>query len=236
MRITLLSARSLRSQAYSVTLARRPELEVSVVEYGTGSPSHLAFPIKTSTSWDPMPDWLRVDWSDAYAEFVASREIHRTKESLNSFSVQRLLACSEPDLVIFAGSAGNIVDRNLLEIAPFLHMHPGKLPDFRGSTTIYWSMLLKKPITVSAILLNEAIDQGDVVADRDFQYPSDASFVDSIYDAGIRTVLLDDVLHDPIILASATEQHHGGRDYFIIHPVLKNITLANLSRREIEPG
>ena len=41
-----------------------------------------------------------------------------------------------------------IKDENLLKKKNLFHVHPGKLPEYKGSTTIYYSILNKKKFTV----------------------------------------------------------------------------------------
>ena len=51
----------------------------------------------------------------------------------------------------------------------FLHVHPGLLPKFRGSTTIYYSYLLESKIGCSVIILEGGIDEGSIVYEKEYK-------------------------------------------------------------------
>lgn len=229
MKVVLLSSCSLRSLAYSVVLNRHTDHEISIVEYGDAHLPEKSFAEPENESWDPLPMWLRRNWRDCYDELCASSERVSVDLELNSEMVARSLSGLQPDLVIYAGAAGNIVGRDLLAIAPVLHMHPGALPAFRGSTTIYWSLLSQQPIVASAIYLSAGIDQGRIVIARNYPVPTSLSDVDGLYDAGIRAWLLDEVLSLGHGLPHSQPQEGEGKDYYVIHPVLKNLVLSRLS-------
>ena len=51
-----------------------------------------------------------------------------------------------------------------------MHVHSGKLPEYRGSTTLYYSLLEKNKVAASAIMINEGIDTGDIVYFKEFDF------------------------------------------------------------------
>jgi methionyl-tRNA formyltransferase len=132
------------------------------------------------------------------------------------------------ELLVWSGPAGAILRRPVLSAgARFLHMHPGAVPRFRGSTTVYYSLLIEGRCTVSAILLEPGIDAGPVVASRSFDPPEDRRTIDRGYDPYIRASVLADVLTD---LAAGrplrpTPQTGAPRTYYLIHPVLRHIAI-----------
>ena len=100
---------------------------------------------------------------------------------------------------------------------------------FRGSTTIYWALLQETRPTCSVILLDDYIDQGFIIHDKVCLMPTSLSDLDGIYDAGVRAEALQEAL---MMLANndlqLREQTESGKDYYVIHPVLKNLVLARL--------
>lgn len=154
-------------------------------------------------------------------------------DSINGPSVVEAIRASGATLGIFAGRGGEIVSASVLEQGvPLLHMHPGKLPEQRGSTTVYYSILEQKPCTVSAILLAPEIDAGPLIAMREYPIPSGSVDVDVLYDCAIRADTLVHVLH---ILKETGElpKFHVPSDsnntlYYVIHPLLKHIALMSL--------
>ena len=230
MKIVLLSAQTLRSYAYSVVLGRHDHCQVSVVEYDINrKPASRIFPRASSAEWDPLPIWLRTGWREEYFDFRNRNPGVGLDAELNDPAVANAVTALSPDLVIYAGAAGNIVGEHLLSGAPFLHVHPGSVPRYRGSTTIYWSLLEGSPVTVSAIYLSEQIDQGQLVAAMEAPNPTPSSDIDGLYDSGIRALLLDKVLEGNTALPTSINQAGPGRDYYVIHPVLKNIVLSRIA-------
>lgn len=235
MRVTLLSARTLRATAYASALRHVVGHELSIVEYGGRMLPRRRFPPQDSLTWMPLPEWLRVDWCHEYRLLRESCATVDVDGELNSAETLDRLAETAPEMVVFAGASGQLVGADLLRIAPVLHLHPGQLPEFRGSTTIYWSLLCGEPVSVTAIYLSEEIDQGRVVAHGDVASPTPESDIDGLYDAGIRAMMLRTVMSSNAIPPPSKAQPCGGADFYVVHPVLKNVAIAMLGRGSEPP-
>jgi methionyl-tRNA formyltransferase len=153
--------------------------------------------------------------------------------TVNDPRVVAWLEDSGASVVIFSGFGGQIVKSGVLEAAPvLLHMHSGWLPDYRGSTTIYYSYLREGWCGVSAILLRESIDTGPIVARKRYPAPPPGAEVDYCYDSAIRADLLTTVIADWATherFTDPTDQTPGaGRVYYIMHPVLKHVALNKI--------
>lgn len=138
----------------------------------------------------------------------------------------------KPRLVIYSGYGGQLVKKDLLNCgAPFLHIHPGWLPDYRGSTTIYYSIMNERSCGVSAIILKPGIDTGEIVKRLRFPLPKRGTDIDYEFDNKIRAELLVEVLKEwkkeGCFVKSQKQNPTEGTVYYIIHPVLKH--LAELS-------
>src|SRR5690606_40447053 len=87
--------------------------------------------------------------------------------SINAPEVAAWLAARRPGLVVYSGFGGELVQDRILEAGgPLLHMHSGWLPDYRGSTTLYYSYLAEGRCGVTAILLDRLIDTGAIEIGR----------------------------------------------------------------------
>ncbi|MSR77617.1 MAG: methionyl-tRNA formyltransferase [Candidatus Omnitrophica bacterium] len=151
--------------------------------------------------------------------------------SVNDEMVLRELKQAPPAFVIYSGYGGQIVSPELIRTGiPFLHIHGGWLPDFKGSTTLYYSWLEEGYCGASAVFLEEGIDRGPVLKRKKYPIPPSSIDPDYIYDCAIRADLLLDVLKEYASagkLPEAIPQTEEGETYYVIHPVLKH--LARLS-------
>jgi methionyl-tRNA formyltransferase len=209
LRVALIGCDSMRARAYAKVLLARSDLTLQGIFYGEGEGVDTIFAVH-------QRPYLRVAASGINAHVVANA-----------------LSESEVDFAIFAGNPGEIVAPAILSLGiPLLHMHPGALPAFRGSTVIYYSILAQQPITVSAILLAECIDCGPVLHTRNFAYPRADDDIDGAFDATIRAEtlaeLLDLTVRNGTLPAPQNSDSSKGMDYFIIHPVLKHIARLSL--------
>ncbi|MBT8363651.1 MAG: CDP-glycerol glycerophosphotransferase family protein, partial [Deltaproteobacteria bacterium] len=115
---------------------------------------------------------------------------------------------------------------------------PGKptivwLPSYRGSTTVYYSLLNDRNCGVSAILLSKNIDEGPLVGRRTYPPPPADVDIDYVYDGVIRSNLLISVLQDYIEKGYFPDIYqqdaNEGYTYYVIHPVLKHLAILSLS-------
>ncbi|MBN8543781.1 MAG: hypothetical protein J0M34_05900 [Alphaproteobacteria bacterium] len=52
-----------------------------------------------------------------------------------------------------------------------LHIHPGIVPDVRGSDCLLWSVKLRNKIGVSCFYMSAGIDEGDLIAQHEWDIP-----------------------------------------------------------------
>ena len=133
---------------------------------------------------------------------------------------------SQIDFYIFSG--GGILKNEILNSGvKFIHFHSGIVPLYRGSTTFYYSILNEKKCGVTAYVMDENLDTGEVISQKFFEKP-DHEFVDEVYDSHIRSETLIDVIKNNLIEKNQfTIQNPEGIRYFIIHPILKHIAMLN---------
>ena len=146
-------------------------------------------------------------------------------DHVNSPDINDYLIKLRPSLVIYYGS--QIVSSKILKNGiPFLHLHSGWLPDYRGSTTFYYSWLKENICAVTALILDENIDTGPIVARKKYPIPQEDIDPDYLFDPAIRADLLISVLKTYIRHGEFPEivpQPKEGTDYYKIHPVLKHL-------------
>ena len=232
--MAFLAARTARSQAYAQAMAAQALQPERTVIFGPRDVGRAAAPVPASGETLPgifVPDLNecleetldRAAWSFSCVE----------ADNVNDSAIESRLAESPAKLVIYSGFGGQIVGRGLLDAsAPFLHMHCGWVPDYRGSTTVYYSLLREQQCAVSAILLTADIDTGPIVARRRYPPPPLGLDIDYIYDNALRADLLINVLAEwretrafPVISSQSADE---GTMYYVIHPVLKHLALLSL--------
>lgn len=155
---------------------------------------------------------------------------------INSDDAARLVAESGARFLIYSGVGGQIVSERVLRLGPrFLHMHSGYLPEYRGSTTLYYALLNGDLPGVSAIFLDPGIDTGPIIERRHYPVPPAWMDVDRHYDAAIRADLLCRVMERHVmsgrIDVAEVQSSEVGRTYYVIHPVLKHVALLSLEKQ-----
>ena len=146
---------------------------------------------------------------------------------INNTELLSYLKTIKVDYLIFTG--GGILKHDVLSIGvKFIHLHPGILPNYRGSTCFYYSILNECFAGVSAYIMEKSIDTGDIILKKKFKKPSH-SYLDHVFDPYIRSETLIELLKNKeILLKNPTKQNISeGETYFIIHPVLKHIAILS---------
>ncbi|MDR0556692.1 MAG: hypothetical protein LBG43_02310 [Treponema sp.] len=93
-------------------------------------------------------------------------------DNINEDSVVKKLQSANEKYIIYSGFGGQLLKPRLFETGKkFLHVHAGRLPEYRGSTTIYYSMLMENRCWASAIFLTPGIDEGNIIAALSFPPP-----------------------------------------------------------------
>lgn len=226
--VTLLACDSARARAYMAALCHVEMPPQNIILMGDEAETDEA--CRSHRIWKGVfiPD-LRPTVSD-HARAFGVPVTRLEKRDVNTDAVREALARLETDLVVYAGVGGQIVSSATLEAGPrFLHMHSGYLPDYRGSTTLYYALLNRVAPGVSAINLDPGIDTGPILARMTYPVPYAGMDVDRDYDSSIRADLMCRVLADyPEPDRHIMQSHDHGETYYVIHPILKHIALLSL--------
>jgi methionyl-tRNA formyltransferase len=237
--ILFLAANTPRSQAYTQAFATRGIALDQVILFDRPDAAQpgkakLASPPSIPTAV-PLPD-PRIPLLQSLNSLTA--QVQRIEaESVNDPAIFTAAKAAAASLVIYSGYGGQLVSRALLSLGPpFLHAHSGWLPDYRGSTTVYYSLLAGKGCGVSVIGMVPAIDQGPILARRHYPAPPVGVDIDYFYDSAIRADLIADVVTqwqqdgrlDPVAVDG------DGADYYVVHPLLKHLALLSLEAEDAD--
>ncbi|HZP87697.1 MAG TPA: formyltransferase family protein [Burkholderiales bacterium] len=233
-RIVVLAADTARSQAYLQAFARCDLRPHAVILYAprqrsvevSARPAQQAAIVLPDLSEPATTTCQRAGWTT----------VRCADTSINAPALREVLRSYAPSLIVFSGTGGEIVGADLLNIgAPFLHVHAGWLPDYRGSTTIYYSILERQICAASAFFLATGIDTGPILTRREYPPPPAGMEVDRLYDSAIRADLLMRTLaamsQQPISMLP--QRGDEGRIYYVIHPVLKHLALLSLATSSV---
>ena len=79
----------------------------------------------------------------------------------------------KPDFIIVA-AFGQILPKNILDIAPCINLHASLLPQYRGASPVQQSLLNgDKKTGVTSMLMEEGLDTGDILDSIEFDIPKD---------------------------------------------------------------
>jgi len=150
-------------------------------------------------------------------------------DSINDKVILEKIRKMPQKYIIYSGYGGAILQKEYFELRKeILHVHGGRLPEYRGSTTVYYQMLSEEYCTATALFLKEKIDAGPILLMKNFPHPSSGEDVDYDYGPRIRAEVLVDVIKDYVRSGKFTEmtqEEKGAESYYIIHPVLRHLAL-----------
>jgi methionyl-tRNA formyltransferase len=149
--------------------------------------------------------------------------------NINSDEVIMTIENRSEQVFIFSGYGGVLLKERILDTGKkFLHIHGGYLPNYKGSTTNYYSLIDENTIGASAIFLTKEIDCGPILLRHKFSPPKDRTEIDHNFDSEARAKVLIECLQNYADSGSweyELENNNGGETFYIIHPVLKHLAI-----------
>jgi len=122
----------------------------------------------------------------------------------------------KPDFVIVA-AFGQILPKNILDIAPCINLHASLLPQYRGASPVQQSLLNGDENTgVTSMLMEEGLDTGDILEKIEFVIPEDMRLHD----------LMEQLTKDACRLTL-----HTVRNFKVITPVKQDEDQATLCKK-----
>lgn len=156
-------------------------------------------------------------------------------DDINSYLVHEALRKCSGRFIIF--SARGILKREAFALGKqFIHVHPGLLPQYRGSTCFYYSLLENGFLGSTAFFMDEKIDTGEIIAASKFSVnygirPDQRFFMDYILDPYIRAVTLKKVLAaylDKGNISGYPQPKSERPAYYVMHPLLRRLASDSL--------
>ena len=233
--VGMLAVSSNRSKIYLQQMSKHrliPSWVLYLEDDTAETPEAQAIARSTQKRRTAKADGDSFDLSMSMPELLESYEIpYKLIPTIDPNSRKAVDAVSEcrQSVLVYSGPGGRILRKEILSTGKrFLHIHPGYLPDYRGSTTLYYSLLKEGTCGATAFIMDRQIDGGPIVRRRYFPAPADRTTIDLYYDPLIRSQLLVEVLRDYARTGEISGEHQDpneGETYFIIHPVLKHLAM-----------
>lgn len=185
----------------------------------------------------------RFDYRDYCVDYVELQI-----ENINDSELIEYIKKDENNLFIFTG--GGIVKQDLLAIngKSFVHVHPGIVPEIKGSDGLLWSLLLRGKPGMSCFYMDAGIDTGTVLYKKEYAAPAvlpgkEQTKSDAVYrvllkffDPRLRALTLVELLKKidaeggDVNKIEACKQKADGRTYFSMHELLVSEVVSKLMR------
>ena len=237
----MLLSDTIRSRAYIQSLVNSDFMPNFIILMENDSRNSK--PGELVDSFDLNTTFTDIDLKNGYVEFNPSITVNETilnhniqhvvikTTNVHDLKIIDLISKRKESIIVYSGYGGVILRKDLFMTGKkFLHIHGGYLPDYKGSTTNYYSLIKEQTLGASAIFLDQNIDSGPLIKRRKFKPPSSKVDIDYLYDSSARSSVLIDVIKDYSInnrFIENREKNIEGETYYIIHPVLKHIAILS---------
>lgn len=145
-------------------------------------------------------------------------------DNVNSDILVKKVKIYRSKINIISTYPGEIIKNLSLLKYKLLHCHPGNLPMFKGSTTIYYTIILNKRICVTLFEISKKIDSGRILYKKYFNIPKKLISIEKDFDNKIRALTFVDYL-----LNNIKYQDYKSKKkylpYYIAHPIIRQIVL-----------
>ena len=147
--------------------------------------------------------------------------------SLDGKEVKKYLLNLKQKIFVYSGYPGEIIrSSSIFNNKVLLHSHSGKLPEYKGSTTIFYSILKEKKIFCSTFVMSPSIDKGKSLLINRYLVPKNLRSLDK-YDYKIRAInTLKTLKTLKKLLKKPIKKKDIYAPYYIMHPILRYLALS----------
>ena len=161
------------------------------------------------------------------------KQKHIKKKSFSSKGLSEkvaryILNRKEKNFILSLPHGEIIKNKRLLKNKNLIHFHPGRLPLFRGATSIYYSLLRKKEICCSAIIMSLNIDGGNILFCKRFPFPKKVKDIDRNYDIKIREICLKYLIKNLKKLKARPQKKIKKLHYYLAHPIIRKLAVTKM--------
>jgi len=182
-------------------------------------------------------NYFKIKNIDQLLKNSVSKIYYHNSSDINDPNLLDLVRNLKNKFIIFSG--GGILKKDILSLNKlFIHVHPGIIPDYRGSTCFYYSLLNENYLGASAFLMNEDLDAGEIILQNKFKLNyfinnDQNGFIDHIVDNYIRAQVLKQTLKIFWESNNFTTTNKNCTDFanYIMHPLLRYLTIKKINQR-----
>lgn len=129
------------------------------------------------------PEDAMEDWYPSIADHAGERGIPVIQpRDVNEQTVVERIATWDPELIVMAGYS-QILSESILEIPTtgVLNLHGGKLPEYRGASTLNWMIIEgERQGGIAVLFADEGIDTGSILLQEKFPIGDDETILDVV--------------------------------------------------------
>ncbi len=171
----------------------------------------------------------RSDYKKKILKLITKKKINFKSFKANTIDdkrIEKYILNLKEKIIVYSGYGGKIVKSdNILKNKYLLHSHTGKLPEYKGSTTIFYSLLKEKKIYCTTFIMNSKIDCGNILYIKNYPLIKNKKKIES-YDSKIRAKNIVHTLQNFQILKKRSKNYKNNYPhYYIMHPILRYIAL-----------
>jgi methionyl-tRNA formyltransferase len=148
------------------------------------------------------------------------------KDDINHYKVTSKILKSEFKNFIYSGYSGQIIRSEILKKKNLIHCHSGSLPKYKGSTTIFYSLIKENKIACSVFKMTEKIDTGKIYYIKKFNPPKNLNTINTRFDDNIRSKTIIDFLKKKKKIVKNKKYYD---DYYIAHPFIRRLAINKAS-------
>ncbi len=144
--------------------------------------------------------------------------------SVDQRNIKKFLINLRDNILVYSGYSAKIIkNKSIFKKKVLLHSHTGKLPKYKGSTTMYYSLIKEKKIYCTTFIMNNQIDKGTILLIKKYPILKNYKNIDK-YDNKIRAKNILLTLNNFYKLKNNIKTYKDKYSpYYIIHPILRYI-------------
>ena len=141
---------------------------------------------------------------------------------INNNKIEKKLLSLPEKYFIYSGYPSQIIyNSKLLNQKILLHSHTGKFPNFKGSTTIFYSILKTNSIWCTTFRMTSKLDTGKIFLIKKYKYDNDLFTDFDKFDNLIRIKNLGKILKSNLIRRRTIRKKNSEEYYYVAHPLIR---------------